>query len=153
MSTYAAPEVWSAPATLITPAHTVVFNADSGDTYMNDPTKCAGLALAAARAAVDDRPQTHGAIVHPTLLGGRRPTIGGDIMPRDGGFIARNAMMVTLGEALVSILDTDGTYSFVVDGATYTITVRCEITATFTGLAVKSYLFGLVAADATVTVT
>lgn len=153
MSVYAIPDVYSAPGTLVTPAHTIAFNADTGDAYMHDSDKCSGIAIPVARAAIDDRPQTHGAIVHPALLGGRRVTLGGDILPRAGGFPSRNAMMVTLGEALVSILAADGTYSFTLDGATYTFTVRCEITASFTGKAIKSYLFGLVAADPTVTVT
>jgi hypothetical protein len=60
-------------------------------------------------------------------------------------------MMVTLGEALLSIRATDGTYSVTVDGTTYSFAVRLEITAPFTGLAIKTYLFGLVAGDPTVT--
>lgn len=153
MSAYAIPEVWAAAHQLATPAGTITFNALTGDAYMHDASNSAGLWLAGARASMDDRPQAHGEIVHPTLLKGRHLTCGGIILPRDGGFTARNAMMVTLGNALVSILDADGTYSVTVDGTTYSFAVRCEIAAPFTGLSIKTYLFGLVAGEATATVT
>jgi hypothetical protein len=121
------------------------------DTFFNDPTKCAGLWLPATRPAVDDRPQAHGGIVHPTLLAARRPTIGG-VIKADLQTV-RDAMVVTLGEALVSILDADGTYAVTVNGATYTVTVRFEVSGQMSGALQKSYLFGLVAGDASVAVT
>lgn len=153
MSAYAIPEVWAAAHQLATPAGTITFNADTGDAYLHDPANSSGLWLAPARAAMDDRPQTDGEIVHPTLRKGRHLTCSGIILPRDGGFTARNAMMATLGEALASIDAADGTYSVTVDGTTYSFAVRCEITAPFTGLSIKTYLFGLVAGEATATVT
>jgi hypothetical protein len=153
MSAYAIPEVWAAVHQLATPAGTITFNADTGDAYLHDPANSSGLWLAGARSSMEDRPQAHGEIVHPTLLKGRHLTCSGIILPRDGGFTARNTMMATLGEALVSISDTDGTYTVTVDGTTYSFAVRFELAAPFTGLSIKTYLFGLVAGEATATVT
>ncbi len=139
--------------TLTTPGGTITFNAASGDAYYNDPTQCAGLGQAPLRVTIEDKPQTSGGILHPTFRAARHVTIGGIILIRsastDSGIVsARTTMIDNLIAALESIENADGTLSW--DSAGSSLTVRSEIPFDPSGSLVKAYVFGLVAADPTI---
>lgn len=143
---------YGSSATLTTPWGTITFNASSGDTYANDPQTCSGLDMAPVRSTVDDKPQTDGGIVHDAFLGARHVTLGGTLVVRSsateaGTISARYTLEANLTAALKSILRANGTYAWTDGGATRTITVRCDQAATYSGGFVKTYIFGLVAAD------
>lgn len=149
---------YNAPATLTTPGGTIHFNALTGDTYMHDPTQCAGLDMVPTRVTVDDRPVTDGGIVFPAFKTARHPTFGGQLLIRGNGdyATARNALENALNAALESIQPREGgptgTYVWTPAGSgAKTITVYCEIPATYTGANQKNYLFGLVAANPAIT--
>jgi hypothetical protein len=135
---------------LVTPAHTISFNAATGDAYLNDPLQCAGLGQAPLRVTVEDRPQTHGGILHPTFRGARHITIAGVLLVRssgtDSGIVtAREGMIDDLVEALESIENADGTLSWA--SAAHTLAVRSEIPFDPSGAMEKTYTFGLIAPD------
>lgn len=147
---------WNDPTlTLTAPGPlTVIFNAATGDAYMNDPTQCAGLGQAPLRVTIEDAPQTDGGIGHTTRRATRRITIGGTMIIRsagdDAGIVTARATMVDdLIAALEAIENADGTLSWA--GATKSITVRCEIPFDPTGAMEKAYLFGLYALDPAIT--
>lgn len=146
---------YGSAATLTTPAGAITFNAASGDTYQADPNSCAGLDMAPVRSSVDDKPQTTGGIVHPAFLGARPVTLGGSLIVRSASteaayVTARGVLEQALITALTSILTADGTYVWDEGGTSRTITVRCDQAAVFTGAFVKSYVFGLIAANPTI---
>jgi hypothetical protein len=140
---------YSAPATLTTPGGTITFNPVAGGSgyYL---TNAPGLAQAPLRAPIDAKPQTGGAIIHPFLKDARHPTIEGFILPVVGPTLV--SMMDALVVALESIEQADGSWSWTDDGAALkTITVRCEIAVDYAGARPKTYTFGLVAGDPTIT--
>lgn len=147
---------WNDPTlTLTAPGPlTIAFNASTGDTYLNDPTQCAGLGQAPLRVTIEDAPQTDGGIGHPVKRATRRITLGGTILIRsagdDTGIVAARATMVdNLVAALEAIENADGTLSWA--GGHKSITVRCEIPFDPTGAMEKAYLFGLYALDPAIT--
>lgn len=148
---------WSDPTLqLITPARTISFNGTTGDTYENDPQGCAGLGQAPLRVTVEDQPQTHGGILHPTFRGARHITNAGTFRIRSTGtdsgiVVARLVLIDHLVEALESIENADGTLSWL-SGAR-TLTVRSEIPFDPAGAMVKTYTFGLIAPDPAITIT
>lgn len=150
------------PATLVTPAGTITFNSDTGDTYLFDPTQCSGLDMVPLRITVDDKPVTDGGIVFPAFKTARHITRGGQLIVRtaagSGYAAARNALEDTLNAALESIQPVDGdggptgTYIWTPEGSgARSVAVYCEIPATYSGANAKTFLFGLVAPDPTIT--
>jgi hypothetical protein len=115
-----------------------------------------GIAQAPIRAPVDDAPQTDGGIVHQFFYGPRHLTVEGFVLPfaYDSSHAATLwAAMDTLEQALGQILRADGTFSWTPPGQTaHSLTVRCDVPVSFQGTFQKTYIFGLVAADPTVTV-
>jgi hypothetical protein len=137
---------------LTTGAGLILFNQELGDTYVNDPQQCSGLDQAPIRSNVDQRPQTHGGIIHPSFYDARHITLTGTLLVRNGTSEAaqiagRQLLEDNLIVALDSILNTDGTLSW----SGRSLTVRCDIPVTYTGAFLKNYQFGLVAADPTIT--
>jgi hypothetical protein len=145
---------WNDPTfELVTPAGTIAFNAASGDAYQNDPQQCAGLGQAPLRVTTEDRPQTDGGIAHPTFRGARHITIGGTLVVRSSGtesgvVSARSTLIDTLISALESIENADGTLSWA--SAAHTLTVRSEIPFDPAGAMEKTYTFGLIAHNPTI---
>jgi hypothetical protein len=115
-----------------------------------------GIAQAPIRAPVDDAPQTDGGIVHQFFYGPRHLTVEGFVLPfaYDTSHAATLwATMDSLEQALGQILRADGTFSWTPPGQTaHSLTVRCDVPVSFTGAFQKGFIFGLVAADPTVTV-
>jgi hypothetical protein len=140
---------FSAPATLVTPAGTIAFNpAAGGDGYYL--TAVHGLGQAPLRATVDDKPQAAGGIVHPFLRGARRITAEGFILPVVGSGLV--TAMDALTAALESIEQADGTWSWTpTGGSAKSLTVRCEIAVDYDSARPKTFAFGLVAGDPTIT--
>lgn len=140
---------FSAPATLATPAGRVAFNpVAGGDGYYL--TNLPGLGQAPLRAPVDDRSQTGGGIVHPFFKAARRMTVEGFILPVVGATLV--TMMDALTGALESIEQTDGTWTWTPTGGSLkTLTVRCEINVDYLSARPKTFAFGLIAADPTIT--
>lgn len=147
---------FSAIYTLTTPANDPVFNAASGDTYIL--TAIRGLDGAPIRAPVDDAPQTDGGIVHPFRLGPRHVTAEGFILIRsaatEAAFVtARNTLESALIAALEAIRNADGTLTWTpTGGAGKTLsTLRHDSPCEFSGAWIKTFVFGLVAANPTIT--
>lgn len=144
---------YSAVYTLTDGTHTVTLNAASGDTFLVDPTLSTGLDMPPVRANVDNKPQTDGGIVHNAFLGPRHITFTGMLYIRsastDAGVVAaRNTLETSLETVLRGILRADGTLSYTpTGGSAVSLTVRCDMGATFTGGFVKQFSFGLVAAN------
>jgi hypothetical protein len=142
---------WNDPTlTLITPAGSILFNQDTGDTYINDPTQCSGLDQAPIRSNVDQRPQTHGGIIHPSFYDARHITrvlVARSGATETGQVATRQTLEDDLIAALDSILNTDGTLAW----SSRSLTVRCDIPANYTGAYLKNYQFGLVAANPAIT--
>lgn len=144
---------------LVTPGGTINFN-DTGTDLFNDYgvdeyyiTDIQGLDGAPIRAPVDNRPQTHGGLVHPFFKGPRRITVEGALMIRSTRIgnavrILRNQMEDDLFDALESILDVDGTLGWTpAGGSARLLTVRNEIPLEFRGIELKTFTFGLIAAN------
>ena len=150
----------SVPYTLSTPGGTILFN-DSGIDQFNmlgGPdeyyiTDAPGLDGAPLRTPVDNRPQTHGGLVHPFFKGPRRITFEGALMIRSTRIqnsirIIRNQMEEALIDALESIEDTDGTLAWTPAGlSARLLVVRNEIPVEFRGIELKTFTFGLIAAN------
>lgn len=132
----------------------LTFNASSGDTYFI--SAITGLDGPAIRSTVDDAPQTDGGLVHTSFLGARHVTVEGVLVVRSavtesGVVAARNALEDALLSALESILNADGTLAWTPTGGSgKTLTVRYEVPCQFSGGWQKSFTFGLVAADPTI---
>ena len=153
----------ASPYTLTTPGGTVQFNNEQMDRF-NIPggpdefyiSDIQGLDGPPIRAPVDNRPQTDGGLVHPFFKGPRRVTIEGCLMIRstrigDAMRLIRNDMEKELKDALESILAADGTLSWTVPYTAgtdaFSLTVRNEIPVEFRGIELKTFVFGLIAAD------
>lgn len=149
--------------TLTTPGGVILFN-DYGDDRFNEfgpdeyyISDIKGLDGAPLRTPQDNRPQTDGGLIHPFFKGPRHPTFEGSLMIRstmiqDTKRLIRNQMEKDLREALESIEDVDGTLdwsvSYQIDGTiAHSLTVRCEVPVEFSGIELKTFAFGLVAAN------
>lgn len=133
---------------LTTPAHTITFNAGSGQEYYLDPEKCSGLDQAPIRTPSDDRPQTAGAIVFDRLRKARYPVLAGLLLNRTGTLAARNTMEDNLREALESIETADGSLDWTPAGsAARALSVRSEVPLECPGGFQKAFVFGLIAAN------
>lgn len=153
----------ASPYTLATPGGTILFNNSGIDLFnmVGGPDEyyisdIQGLDGPSIRAPVDNRPQTHGGLVHPFYKGPRRVTIEGSLMVRSTRVqnamrLIRNDMEEALRVALESILQADGTLSWTVPLTAGTdsrsLTVRNEIPVEFRGIELKTFVFGLIAAN------
>jgi hypothetical protein len=145
---------YGAVASLATPYETIVFNdITSPAMYLHNPENCSGLDGDTVRATIEDKPQTHGGIVHPGKRGPRRIVLSGLIIVDQSlsawdQIAQRNGIERELQLALRSIQDEDGTYTWSQSGVgEYSLTVRNDIGLTVVGGLLKTYNFGLVAAD------
>lgn len=147
------------PFALTTPGGVILFN-DTGTDQFNifgaDEyyiTDIQGLDGSPIRAPIDNAPQTHGGLVHPFFKGPRHITIEGALMVRstrvmNAVVVIRNEMEDDLLTALESILQADGTLAWTPQGeAARSLTVRYEIPCEFRGISLKTFAFGLVAAN------
>lgn len=148
---------WTCAHSLVTPAGTITFNAASGDAYQHDPLQCSGLDGAPLRVEQDPASLTDGGLLHTTLKGARHITLGGMLVIRSVSAeaamaTARTTLEDSLSAALDSIANANGVYSWTPTGkAARSLTVRYEGALMITGSWLKSYLFGLVAANPTIT--
>lgn len=146
--------------TLTTPGGTITFNDTGYDLFnqigLDDEyyiTDIQGLDGAPLRTPIDNAPQTHGGLVHPFFKGPRAVTIEGALMIRSTRVgnsmrLIRNQMEIDLLDALESIIDADGTLSWTPAGqGGRSLTVRHNIPCEFRGIELKTFTFGLVAAD------
>jgi hypothetical protein len=149
--------------TLTTPGPDITFNHTGIDMFNmlggDDEyyiTNAKGLDMPPLRTPMDNRPQTHGGLVHRFFKGPRHITIEGALMIRstriqDSIRTIRNDMEEELRTALESIIDADGTLSWTPQLTAgpdpRSLTVRCEIPLEFDGIELKTFLFGLVAAN------
>ena len=142
---------YSAPATLITPSGTVLFNQTYGNGDFFFVTSIDGLDGEPSRAPVDEKAQTDGGILHDFYAGARHITVVGLVLPGNGTVAQRNVMERTLRLACRSLkLNGDeGTWEWLPDGdSTRSLVVKCDVQPTFPGDGVvKQLIFGLVAAD------
>ena len=153
---------WASPYTLTTPVGTIQFN-DSGIDDFNraggpDEYYISNIRMPRTiRAPVDNAPGTDGFLVHPFLRGGRRIPVEGWFAIRSTRIQnnvrkIRNQMFKDLDEALDSIMDADGTLSWVIEDLDGTdarsFTVRCEIGLEDDGIEMRTFTFGLIAASA-----
>jgi hypothetical protein len=151
------------PYTLVTPGDDIAFN-DSGIDRFNQYgpdeyyiTDIKGLDGAPLRTPIDNRPQTDGGLVHPFFKGPRLITVEGALMIRSTRVQnsireIRNQMEHDLRAALDTIYNADGTLSWTIqladDGpVSYSVTVRNNIPVEYTGIELKTFVFGLVAAN------
>jgi hypothetical protein len=147
--------------TLTTPGGTILFN-NTGEDDFNDPgsnefyiTEADGLDGTRIRAPIDPAPQADGAILHNFWKGERNITITGALIIRttrvmDSIVAARNVMEASLLAALESILQADGTLAWTPQGqAARSLTVRHHGAPPleFSGIELKTFVFGLVAAN------
>lgn len=150
----------SVPYTLTTPANDIEFNNYGFDRFneAGGPneyyiTDIQGLDGAPLRTPVDNAPQTHGGLVHPFFKGPRVITIEGALMIRSTRVgnavrIIRNAMEADLFTALEAIIDADGTLAWTPAGeGARSLTVRNNLPLEFRGIEVKTFTFGLIAAN------
>lgn len=150
--------------TLATPGDDIVFNNTGIDQFnlLGGPneyyiTDIQGLDGPPLRTPIDNAPQTHGGLVHPFLKGPRDVTIEGVLMIRSTRIQndvreIRNQMEKNLREALDAIIGADGTLSWTVDYAddgptAHSLTVRNNIRIEFRGIELKTFVFGLIAAN------
>lgn len=134
---------------LTTPWGTITFNPTAGGNgyYIDQPIS--GLGQAPLRITVDDKPQAPGGIVHPPKRGARHLSVPGFILPIVGS--AAVTLMKNLESALESIEGVDGTWAWTgSDSVAQILTVQGEIAVDFTDARPKRFLFGLVAADPTI---
>lgn len=136
--------------TLTTPAGTISFNDDTGDTLFVDPKRSSGMGMPLVRAPIDNKGQTDGYIVHPFFLEGRHLVLAGMLLIRsaatEAGYrTARDALSSGTEAKLRSILQADGTLTI---GAA-TLTVRCDLGVDFPAIEGmdKGFVFGLVSAS------
>lgn len=149
---------------LTTPAGTISFNDTGIDQFnlLGGPdefyiTNITGLDGVDLRTPVDNRPQTDGGLVHPFFKAPRRVAVEGFLAIRSSRIQntvrgIRNQMEKDLREALASIIAADGTLAWTVDYAddgpvAHTLTVRNEIKIDFSGIELKTFTFGLIAAN------
>lgn len=140
---------YGAPVTFTFPSSTLSFNpAAGGDGFYL--TNVTGLDQAPLRITQEDKAQTDGANLHPSFRGARHITVEGYVLPVAGS--TRNAACDDLVEALEAIENADGTWAWTQtgDSGPRSVTVRCDVPVTFSGSLPKSFIFGLVAADPTI---
>jgi hypothetical protein len=115
-----------------------------------------GIGQAPIRAPIDDAPQADGGLVHQFFYGPRHLTVEGLVLPfaYDASHAATLwSTMDALQAALGAILRADGEFSWTPPGQTaHSLTVRCDVPVSFSGSFQKTFIFGLVAANPTVTV-
>jgi len=141
----------SAPGTLATPAGSIDINPASGPGWYVNDAGIDGLDTPVLRTAAKDKAQAAGAIRRPTQQGALYPVFNLDWIMDAGDFGDRVAACHDLVDALASILNTSGTYTWTEsDAITREITVFCWVPAVFTGKPVKSVSFGLIAPDPTI---
>lgn len=149
--------------TLATPGGTVVLNdgllGDGTDKYWVE--NITGLDGAPLRTPIDNRPQTHGGLVHRFFKGPRHPVFEGKLLvetvpiPSSDCQAVWNTMEAALLTALESILDGGlavGTLSWTPAGqAARSLTdVQCEVPLDIRAIEnyhVRTFTFGLVAPD------
>ncbi len=134
--------------TLVTPAGTLTFNAASGDRYLIDPARSSGLGMPKVRSPIDNKGQTDGYLLHDFFLEGRHLLLAGDMAidsatTEAGVVTARDALASDMETKLTSILRATGTLNFSAGSA---LTVKCELGVDFSGVWLKSFVFGLVSA-------
>jgi hypothetical protein len=136
--------------TLTTPGGTITFNSGTDKYWINEID---GLDGAPIRATIDNRPQSDGGLVHLFFLGPRHVTITGtliiDSQATETGYVTqRNTMEVNLLTALNSILRADGTLAWTPTGGSgKTLIVRNDAPLQINGQWLKTFVFGLVAAN------
>ena len=144
---------------LTTPGGTITFNSTGDDDfnqygsneyYLSDSQ---GLDGAPIRAPVDNAPQDDGGLVHNFWEGPRHIVLEGALIIRSTHVqntirTLRNSMEAALLTALTSILRADGTLAWTPAGqGARSLTVRYEIPCEFSGVELKTFTFGLVAAN------
>lgn len=140
----------NATYTLTTPGGTITLNG-TGDRYFIDSVE--GLDGAPIRAPIDNRPLTDGGLVHDFFLGPRLITFEGTIIidsqTTESGYLSqRNTMEANLLTALNSILRANGTLAWTPQGqSARSLTVRNNVELRVAGKWLKTFIFGLVAAD------
>lgn len=138
--------------TLATPGGTVQTNTGSAHLRLGGVQ---GLDGAPIRAPIDNRPQTHGGLVHRFLLGPRHMTFNGQVYvsgaASEAAYLsARNGVIDAWETALLSILGSDGTLSWTPSGGSLKhLYVRHDQPLETTGSWLKELVFGLVAASPT----
>jgi hypothetical protein len=142
-------------ATLTVPGPTVISFNDGGSGGGYHLETVTGIDQAPIRAPIDDAPQTDGGIVHQFFYGPRHLTLEGVVLPAatDTPLPGLNVALDQLVAALDAILRADGTFAWTPPGLTErSLTVRCDVPVAFTGRLRNRFIFGLVAADPTITV-
>jgi hypothetical protein len=152
------------PYVLTTPWGTITFNhtgLDRFNSYGEDEYYIgdqSGLDGYQRRLPTDNRPQTHGGLVHTRLRAPRAFVIEGALVIRstrnsnsNQTGIRRNEMEKDLKDALDSIEDADGTLVWTPRGLTvHSLTVRVhDPEVNFTGIEWETFSFGLIAANPT----
>ena len=140
---------------LVTPWGTIAFNDGTVPGYLHDPSVCAGLDGAPARATVEDAPVTDGGIWHRNFKGAREVTLGGQLLiDIPDAAVTLEANLLAACDSIFGDPTVTGTYEWTPSGSSlHSITVRCDILPTFSGAAyAKKYMLGLVAIDPTITV-
>lgn len=150
------------PYVLTTPWGTITFNHTGTDNFMGYGQdeyyigEQSGLDGAPRRLPTDNRPQTHGGLVHTRLKGPRPFVISGVLMIRstrnsnsNATGIRRNEMEKDLKDALDSLEDADGSLVWTPRGLSqHSLTVRVhEPEVQFTGIELEDFSFGLIAAN------
>lgn len=139
---------YSATFTLVTPWGTITLNGGTSPYYYVDPDNCSGLDMEPVRIVVDDKPQAAGGIVHPGLYGPRYVVLSGLLI--FGTDSERTVLEDNLTNALKSIVAANGSLQWTPTGGTSrTLTVRCDIGASYPGASNKKFVFGLVCANPT----
>jgi hypothetical protein len=146
----------NAPVTFTFPSSTLSFNPvfpGTADYYWL--TNVVGLDQAPLRVTQDDKPQAPGAILHTSIRGPRHITIEG-LVVANSSVANRNTKCDSLRAALEAIENADGTWAWTPTGQTsHSVTVRCDIPIVYSGGqggGPKSFIFGLVAANPTITI-
>ena len=149
----------SVPYVLTTPGGTITFNStgtDDFNSYGSNEyyiTDGQGLDGSPIRAPIDNAPQADGGLVHNFWKGPRHIVIEGALIIRSTHVMnsiraLRNTMEEDLLDALESILQADGTLAWTPAGmSARSLTVRYEVPLEFSGVELKTFVFGLVAAN------
>lgn len=141
--------------TLTTPGPDIVFNNGVVPSLTNIYyiTNVKGLDGAPLRTPQDDKPQAHGGLGHKFWKGARHIVIEGSylIQSTHRGVdvqLARNVMDAALFAATESLIQADGTLQWMPAGqASRTLTVRLEQPLETDGVELKTWTFGLFAAN------
>ena len=142
-------------ATLTVPGPITVTFDDYGTADGYHLTELTGFDQAPIRAPIDNAAQTDGGIIHQFFYGPRHLTLEGFVLPLALGadLPGANTRIAALVDALDAIIRANGTFEWTPPGLTaHTLTVRCDVPVSFTGRVRRNFIFGLVAADPTITV-